>query len=267
MALEDKLLIVVNPAASRQPAVERAINIARQGAEDFVPELNLLILVDQSTTDSRADNDAVYRNGQWIKDLYDRFDTLGIQPSIEISWSREWADAILFSASKVGASSIVISHPGKSANRSFSDEFWYLVRNSPIPVCVVQSTRAPAGRPVVVSMDLSDKNITELNKRILTAGQVASKMYGSELHLAHAYQDSMNYPDRAKLVESTGIPNERIHLKAGEPDQALGEVARELDPDLFIVGASRRTGIRAALRGRKLGDILMTIEHDLFVIV
>ena len=47
----------------------------------------------------------------------------------------------------------------------------------------------------------------------------------------------------------------------------LHEVARELDPDMFIVGATRRTGIRAAMRGRKLGDILMTIEHDLLVIV
>ncbi|KJS06819.1 MAG: hypothetical protein VR73_09865 [Gammaproteobacteria bacterium BRH_c0] len=266
MALEEKLLIVVNPAASKQPALDRAVNIAQAGIYEFSPEIHLLVTVDQSSTDARADNDAVYRDGQWLNAVTQQLQSGGIEPHIRISWSKDWADSILYSAGVLGVSSIVVSHPGKSANRAFSDEFWYLVRNAPIPVSVVQSARAPKGRPVIIAMDLQDQKLSELNKRILTAGQLAARIYGSELHCINAYQDSLNYPDRAKLAELTGIPNERIHLKAGEPYTALHELAEKLDPDLFIVGATRRTGFRAALRGRKLGDILMTIEHDLLVI-
>lgn len=266
MALEEKLLIVVNPAASKQSALDRAVNIAQAGIYDFTPDMHLLVTIDQSSTDTRADNEAVYRDEQWLETIHGQLQAGGIQPHIRISWSKDWADSILYSASKIGASSIVVSHPGKSANRAFSDEFWYLVRNAPIPVSVVQSARAPNGRPVIIALDLQDQKLTELNQRILAAGQIAAGIYGSELHLINVYQDSLNYPDRAKLAELTGIPNERIHLKSGEPYAALQELATRLDPDIFIVGATRRTGFRAALRGRKLGDILMTIEHDLLVI-
>ncbi len=267
MATQEKMLIVVNPAASQQPAVDRVENIARNSPFTELPEVTLLVAVDPSSTDTRADNAAVYRDDEWLSTLKARLADAKLSPQVRISWSREWADAILYSAAQISAHSILVSHPGKSANKSFSDEFWYLVRNSPLPVSVVQSARAPKGRPVVVSMDLQARELSDLNQRILEAGRVASQMYGGELHLVNAYQDSMNYPDRGRLVELTGIPNERIHLKAGEVYSVLHEVARELDPDMFIVGATRRTGIRAAMRGRKLGDILMTIEHDLLVIV
>ena len=267
MATQEKMLIVVNPAASLQPAVDRAENMARNSPFDELPDVTLLVAVDPSSTDTRADNTAVYRDDAWLGELKARLDDVKLNPRVRISWSQEWADSILYSAAQINANSILVSHPGKSANKSFSDEFWYLVRNSPMPLSVVQSARPPNGRPVVVSMDLQARELSALNQRILEAGHIASKLYGGELHLVNAYQDSMNYPDRGRLVEMTGIPNERIHLKAGEVYTVLHEVARELDPDLFIVGATRRTGIRAAMRGRKLGDILMTIEHDLLVIV
>jgi universal stress protein E len=268
MALEEKLLIVVNPAASLQPAIDRTVNVAKaRKADGAMPEVVLMFIVDHTSTDSRFDNESVYRDDQWVRDIVRPLEELGIKYSVRTSWSKDWADAIVYSANKLGVSAIVLSHPGKGAKRSFTDEFWYLVRNTPVPVCVVQSTRAPANRPVLIAMDVQDQEIIDLNLRILEAGKVAANAYGAELHFANAYQDSDHYPDRALISQKVGVDNDHIHLKAGSADEALAEISKELDPDLVIIGASRRTGIRAALRGRKLGDILMKIEHDLFVIV
>ncbi|MFA5494182.1 MAG: hypothetical protein WC247_05340 [Porticoccaceae bacterium] len=266
MAMEDKLLIVVNPAAATQPAVERVINTALNGPFTELPDVHLLVAVDPSSTDTSADNEAVFRNATWLAEMGEQFRAANLDTTMEISWSKDWADGILHAAMRANASSILVSHPGVNTNRAFSDEFWYLVRNSPLPVSVVQSTRPPNRRPVMIALDLRDKGLSELNQRILHAGQIAAQMYGAELHLVHAYDDSSNYPDRSKLVELSGIPNERIHLQAGAPNVVMQAVAREIDPDIVIIGATRRSGVRAALQGRKLGAILTTIEQDLLFI-
>ncbi|HEY8385003.1 MAG TPA: universal stress protein [Porticoccaceae bacterium] len=267
MQESNKVLIVVNPASDRQPAVERMAMGVPTGKESGVTEAHLLLAIDPSVTDTRADNDAIYRDDAWLDGLRKSFENSGIKAHARISWSKDWADAILYSAQQVGADAIVLSHPGTGNLRAFSDEFWYMLRHSPLPLTVVQSVRPPQQRPVMVALDLQDKGLEDLNRRVFSAAKRAAEVRGSKLHLVNAYQDSMNYPDRGRLVSITGLPNEQIHLRAGEVFTALADVAKDLDPDLVVVGSTRRTGIRAAMRGRKLGGILSTIEHDLLLVV
>ena len=267
MLEENKVLIVVNPAAPRQPAVERMASDMPGGMDSGVREAYLLLAADPSMTDTRADNETVYRDDAWLAELQKPFESSGLKVYTRISWSKEWADSILYSAQHVGADAIVLSHPGTGNSRAFSDEFWYMLRHSPLPLTVVQSVRPPQKRPVMVAIDLQDKGLEDLNRRVFSAAKRAAEVRGSELHLVNAYQDSMNYPDRGRLVNITGLPNDQIHLRAGEVFNALADVAKDLDPDLVVVGSTRRTGIRAAMRGRKLGGILTTIEHDLLLVV
>merc|ERR1711916_341850 len=113
------------------------------------------------------------------------------------------------------------------------------------------SANAPDCKNILVAMDVRDEELTGLDSRMLESGRELAKMYGSDVHLAHAYQNSMEYPDRGRMVRVTGVPNENIHLAQGSPDEALRIIARELKPDAIVVGAPRRSGIMAALRGRK----------------
>ncbi|MCK9469379.1 MAG: universal stress protein [Porticoccaceae bacterium] len=265
MQEENKVLIVVNPAADRQPAVERMATGAHDGQESS--EVYLLLAADPSMTDTRANNEAVYRNDAWLAELQKLFEGSGIKVHTRISWSREWADSILYSAQHVGASYIMLSHPGVGNSGAFSDEFWYMLRHSPLPLTIVQSARPPQKRPVMVALDLQDKGLVDLNQRVFSAAKKAAEARGSELHLVNAYQDSMNYPDRGRLVNLTGLPNDQVHLRAGEVFKALVDVGQELDPDLVVVGTTRRTGFRAAMRGRKLGNILSSLEYDLLLVV
>lgn len=266
MAYENKLLIVVNPTSKDQPAIARAVAMAKADSSTR-PDITLLMAVDLSSTDNKANNPDLYRDEKWFRDIIAPLQAVGIEPSARISWSSDWAESIVFCAEELGVDTIILSHPGKAAKGSFSDEFWYLMRNAPVPICVVQSAQAPGRRPILAAMDVQDKEILDLNRRILNSAKEAAEIYGSELHFANAYRDSSNYPDRAKIAEKVGVPNDQIHLKSGSPYEALGEIASKLNPAMIVVGASRRTGFRAALRGKKLGDILMNIEHDLLVVV
>ena len=266
MAIQDHLLIVVDPTASHHPVIARAANIARY-FKDSPPRVTVLFAADYSNIDDNADNDAFYRDNQWLMEVVAPLADMKLDLYVRLSWCREWADSILYSANRTGATSIVLPHPGTENDKRLSDEFWYLVRNTAVPISVIQSVRTPENKAILVAMDFRDEKLNDLNRRMLNYGKVAADAYKGELHLAHVYQDSMHYPDRAKIVERTGIPNENIHLKMGEVGDSLAEVVNEIGAGMVFIGATRRSGIRAALRGRKINKIMQTIEHDLVVVV
>ncbi|GIX31578.1 MAG: hypothetical protein KatS3mg124_2050 [Porticoccaceae bacterium] len=47
----------------------------------------------------------------------------------------------------------------------------------------------------------------------------------------------------------------------------LREISRELEPDIVILGATHRRGIRAALRGAKMSRIFQAVDRDIFIVV
>lgn len=266
MNLHENVLIIVDPTDDFHPAVAGIVNRASV-MPDHKPDVTLMLAIDPEGSDTSADNDAMYRDEQFIKDLAAPLQEVGIKPSIRISWSGEFADSILYSVEKTGASVVMVSQPGEKVSRSLTDEFWHLLRNTHVPVGIIRREVKPARKHILVAMDLQDKELEGLNKRIFEGGRKVAQAHGAQLHLVNAYGGSRSYPDRGRLVRLTGLPNENIHLRAGEVEDALAEVTRELEPDMLMIGATRRTGFKAALRGRKISRILKNVPYDIYVIV
>ncbi|WP_317930307.1 universal stress protein [Halioxenophilus sp. WMMB6] len=267
MTLEKKILVAVDPTKSKQLALELSTNVASLHLEEYSPTLNLLVGIDPGNHDTSADNEALYRDKTYFEQLVAPLNAAGLATSVRVSWSNNWADSLIYNAQQLGADSIMVSHPGADSNRDFSDEFWHLLRNSPIPVSLISSADTPACKNILVAIDISDEKLTDLNQRMLSTGRTLAKIYGAQLHIAYAYPSSMDYPDRGRLGRALDIPNENLHLAQGSPDEALREISAELKPDTIILGATRRSGIRAALRGRKLAEILNNIKHNMYVVV
>lgn len=265
MSLEEKLLIVVDPTADNHPAIARAIELVHVLPPDHKQAATVLFIVDQSALDDN-DKGTGYRDDQFLHNLVEPLRVAGIDTTLHLSWSKNWALSIIASADSAGATTIMVPHPGDKVSRHLSDELWYLLRNAPVPVAVIPSTAKPSKKAVLIAMDVQDKALEGLNKRILDAGTLAAQMHGAELHLANAYGSSSSYPDRARLAAITGLSNENIHIRSGDPDQALGEIAQEVEPVLIVIGATRRTGIKAALRGQKITKILKNAGRDVFVV-
>ncbi|MFA5630246.1 MAG: hypothetical protein WC997_01935 [Porticoccaceae bacterium] len=264
MLLERKLLIVVDPTSESHPTIDRVVGLQEAEIPNYQPAVSLLFAVDQTTSDTRADNPAVYCDDSFLHNFSSRLEKLGVTPEIRISWSKDWADSILYNVEAVGASSIMVPHPGATR---ISDEFWYLIRNSPVPVGIIQDQGTSQRSNILLAMDFQDKGRAELNQRLLEAGKLVASRYDAQLHIANAYGSSETYPDRGRIIAETGLPNENIHLMSGDPGEILEEVSKRVTPDLIMIGATRRTGIKAALRGRKITQMLKVLTQDIFVIV
>lgn len=266
MTMEQKLLLIIDPTADSQPAVDRLCDrIINQPT--YKPEIAVLFTTDANAAMQMDNKETGFCDLSTLEALVQPLKDAGVDPEISYSWNTDWAETILGCASAKESTSIMVSHPGRNANRAISDDFWYLIRHSTIPVGILQETPpTKENKKILVSMDLQDNKLQGLNKRLFETSQRLSEIFNAEIHLANAYRSSAQYPDRGKIVALTGLANENIHLRAGEPDEALAEITAEISPNLIIFGATRRTGLRAALRGRKIGQILKTINRDLLVV-
>ncbi|BFM08603.1 universal stress protein [Halioxenophilus aromaticivorans] len=267
MAFERNIIVAVDPTKDHQPALELSANVMSIKIQDYDPTMCLLVGIDPASDNTRPDNPKVYRDSGYFQQIIQRLNDANLKSKVRISWTKDWADSLIYNAQEFEANSIMVSNPGVEGNREFSDEFWYLLRNSPVPVGLISNADAPNCRNILLAIDFRDENLTELNKRMLNMGRVMAKVYNSELHIAHAYANSMQYPDRGRLGKALDIPNENIHLAEGTPEEALRTISAELNPDAIILGASRRTGLRSALQGRKLSKILRNMKHNMYIVV
>ena len=267
MALEKKVLIVVDPTLDAQPAVDRVIALVEKGPTDYKPEIALLVTADLNNIDS--DSPGITMDGHALQQLAARLDSVGITPELVISWSKDWSDVILHTAEEVGASSLMLSNPGTGTSTAMTIEFWKLIRNTHIPVGIIQNSAEHKCEKILASINIQDRSEGRqaLNRRIGETGRMLAQSYGAQFHIANAYGSSSSYPDRGRLVSETGIPNENIHLAGGEPEEGLAEITRELDPDMIIVGATRRRGIKAALRSLKMSRIFQAVNKDFIIVV
>ena len=267
MNLDRKLLIVIDPTLDSQPAVERVVNLITEGPAEYQPSITLLVTTDCSI--HHTDKPGSYWTMAQVDAVSERLVAAGHTPEVLISWSTDWADNILYTAETVEATAIMLSHPGAEKVKAMTDEFWHLVRNTSVPIAIHQSHQQPKFSTVLASVNLQDdsEQREELNRRVVRAGMAIAKIYGAQLHLANAYGTSSEYPNRGKLVASTGLPNDNIHLVAGEPEEGIAEIVNTLDPDALIIGATHRRGIKAALRGRKMSRIFRAVDKDIYIIV
>ena len=267
MALEKKLLIVIDPTLDTQPAVDRVINLVELGSTDYKPEVVLLVTADINSP--RIGPAGLSIDGQLIDQAVEGLRNVGIAPEVRFSWSREWAETILATAEETGATSLMLSHPGAESAQAMTDDFWQLIRNTSVPVGIIQQSDKPRCETILASINIQDQSEERraLNRKIGEAGKALARTYNAQLHLANAYGGSTDYPDRGRLVSETGLPNEQIHLVSGEPEEGIAEITRELDPDVIIIGATHRRGIKAALRGRKMSRIFRAVNKDIVVVV
>lgn len=265
--IESKLLIVVDPMEEAQPAVDRVVNLIERGTTGYKPDVTLLATVDLATLPS--DHPGVYRDGLFFRDYAQRLERVGVSPTMLVSWAREWSDNILHIAAERAATALMLSRPERETNLWTAISFWQLLRNTTIPVGIIHKSTRPVCKTILASVNLQDHSPEReaLNRKIIEAGKIFARTYGATLHLVNAYGSSLSYPDRGKLVAATGLPNEHIHLRAGEPEEVLREISRELEPDIVILGATHRRGIRAALRGAKMSRIFQAVDRDIFIVV
>ncbi|WP_101758944.1 universal stress protein [Oceanicoccus sp. KOV_DT_Chl] len=269
---ERTIFIVVDPAQDKPLALNRALNTANLNAGQIPgispPRLHIFMAVDCDNTDTSAGNPAMHRDSNWLfQNVITPLQSSGLEYSLEMSWSDDWYGSIIAAAEKIDPELLMLPLVSRPSDheRIFNESIWRLLRTAKCPVLVVQPN-SPEQRKIIlaaVHFQSHKPSYQRLNELIITRGRWLVERSGAELHIVNAYKDSLSYPDRAKLANETKVDTANIHVRAGEPEEVIAAVAKELGADLVMLGTRNRS---RRWRGNTAEKIITKVSSDILTI-
>lgn len=264
MSNERNVLIVIDPSQNSHPALARALMMAKQGkSNDDIKYVFLLT----ATPEQSKSSSYFACSDEWIRDqIYDRMADTDIPFSILVAWSNDWKDVVLEASRVHQAIMTIVPFYGQTQEFMLSDEKWKLLRNAPNPILIASQLEPRPTRRILCSIKSQDERYAERNQNVVTTAQQMADIFDLESHVVNAYTDSMEYPDRAQIANTTSIDNDRIHVKLGEPQDVICDTAQEIDAALVLIGSQRRTGLQGVLRGNTVEKIIERVDSDVLMI-
>lgn len=263
MSESRKVLVIIDPTQESHIALERAVITSEVQPEAHV---HLFIGVDAERSDLRAGNAALYRDGAWLEALQAQLNEAGVEHSIELCWSNEWQAAVLQSARRFGPDHIFMpDYIDAKKGFFFSNQQWSLVRNSVAPVTIVRPGNGGTRKKILAAVNMQredDPHYARLIQKILTEGMNIARHYEADFHVINAYADSMDFPNRERILKLTNLPSSKVHVREGDPADVIAGFANEIGADTVIIGTLARQGAAALMRGNTSEKVLRKVKQD-----
>jgi len=252
--MNKKILLVVDPAKSTHKDIVTIDSILSRFSRAGEMELVTLITTNIAGLDQNSSN--VSLDKSWVDQLLKMIDEGGYKNTPLLSWSRYWAESVLEHSDTYSTEfSIIPFYDHRSAN-ILSDQKWKFLRNTKSPVLLTNGPKTDASNIVLAAIKSQDPKYEESNQRVLQCVSDLAKQVGSEVHIVNAYGSSMDYPDRAKIADLTGVQNDKIHVEEGPVGDVLCSVAEQLNADAIYIGNQQRKGLSGSFRGNTVEKII-----------
>ena len=299
----EKILCVVDPTQHEQPALNRAVWLAKQtGAE-----IQLLLcyfnefLCDYKLSEShnlvRARKEAIAREAEKLEKLALPLREAGLTVATKTVWAHPLDEGILKQTIDLAADVVFKeAHYHSALSRAlFSNTDWSLIRNCPVPLWLVKHHDITSAPTIIAAVDPFNEHDkpAALDGQLLRIGTNIADSTQGELHVFHAFDPrkvtaaaTMNtytpmpismpalerqFKDAHQerlfdLADSHNVPSARRHLDAGMVRTKLPELATDLDAALVIMGAVSRSKLKRLIVGATAEETLSRVPCDLLVV-
>lgn len=268
MSLNSHILVLVDPSQKKQQALRRArFNAERRGEK---PHLTVFMAVDHELQKHMKTPPVLYRDPKWITETLTALTDVGLEHELCISWDDEWSEAVLGEIERTKPDLVLVPvYEDESGNQVLTDEIWRLLRTSNVNISLIHPRKNDGEdrKVILAAVKSQDPEYAERTVKTIAQGKYLAELYGADLQIVNAYQDQMAFPDRAKIIAASGLPNEKIHVVLGKPDEAIAQTAKKINADVVLISPARRTGMAAALRGATINKIISKIKCDVMAIV
>ena len=293
-----QLLVVIEPHQTRQPALERAVLLARKTQA----QLYLLLVEYSAALDAshffdsalqvRARAALLEQRGTWLEELVAPLRAEGLELHLDVRWGKPPHALIEEKIAEMSPDLVLksMAHEGLLQRLLHSNSCWQLVRHCPVPLWLVQHGEW-AGRTLCAALDplhSADKPAALDHQLIRTAIGLGEQL-GLQPHYLHCHAPLprslvfdaelvTNYEDYVtrsaaqhreafeQLLGQYPIALPDTHLLEGFAEDVLPSFVSERQIDLLLMGAIARGHLDSALIGHTAERILESVTCDLLIL-
>ena len=291
-----RILAVVQADNPEQPALSRAIEIARKtGAEvhallvvyDFSYDMTTML----TRSEREAMRDAVTKDRiAWAEKNLTRYDDYDVKVAVE--WSDKRYEAITrYTINR--QIDLVVKATRKHddfASVLFTPTDWHLLRKCPAPVLLVKAHAWPEHGNILAAVNVGteDKEHAQLNDKLTGIAKDYAELLSGQVHLVNAYPSAplniaIEIPDFNPETYHNAVRNHHVqemenhsakfgigvancHVVEGLPDIAIPKVTEQLDAELVVIGTVGRTGLSAAFLGNTAEHVIDNLNCDVLAV-
>lgn len=284
-----RILVVIEPGETTQPALDRAIQLAKYAES----ELELMLadynpyLEDGYYFDPVQAQKLRYEHGdnqlKMLEDLAKPLREQGLEVTATTAWSNPPYTEIVNRVRDSKPSLVIKStrEHHKIARLLLSNEDWELVRYCPAPLLLVKSQPWPSNPVFLAAVDpehMHDKPAA-LDDRIIHSALGLAAISGGDVHLFHSawvpplsgiyplLPDAVKEAERLhELGEAHGIGASNCHWSDEDVVHSLPKTADTLKASAVVMGAVSRSRIDRILIGNTAEKVMDSLHCDVLVV-
>jgi universal stress protein E len=284
MAQKTSLFVVIDPTSQHQPALVKALLIAKLGGCKL--HAFLCVYKDMKEAGAYASRKDFKRKtlaqaSDWLEALMATCKLSNVPYTTEVVWNSNWVECLVRSIGKSRCELVIKSsyHHGK-ARRFFSKTAdYYLMHNCARPILFTHQTQEWKSDRIMACLDLEsgDQDHARLNNVILRSARAFSEIVGMDMYIGCAWEKALNTDhlalkthrrvvDAAQLGELYKLATERVLLRQGSAVETLQAFCEETDPAIVVIGSLARRGISGKLIGNTAEKLLDIVVADLLIV-
>lgn len=297
------ILVIIDPTADRQPALERAAQLARcvgSSLELLICDYDQHIsgdrfLASEATEEARRRLLDMHR--QHLESLTAPLREGGLTIGFDARWEHPLDRGVLRKVAEMQPIMVAkdTHYHGGARRALFSNNDWNLIRRCPVPLLLVkprQLARVPRVLAAVDPMNEFDKPANLDHSILALAKELAVALHG-KLDVFHAFDpapaitgaagslaspiaipvreltralEAAHHAALQALLEAYPVDDCAVHLQQGVAAEQLLALSRDLPADIVIMGAVSRSGIERIFIGNTAERALDRLPCDLLIV-
>lgn len=291
------ILVVMDPMCEQQPALARAISLAKQTSATI--ELFLVAysrqLVNHWTFNPEQlallQKEYLASQLRWLETYVNDVVGQGLTMKLDVQWHKNIATAVLDKILQVNTDMVIKStHQHSRLNRLFfTPTDWRLLQHCHVPLLLAKPLK-DSGKPTSYQMIMAavdpvnaNEKPANLDKAVLDASVAFSALFSADIHITHCYQpvgiemwqgmSSVGMDQSLPMVDFHEYQKsiENYHQKSlnelvqdyGFDDSSLHLVSGEVEFELANIVAETQVDLLVMGMGDNLGFIGNTVEKIL----
>ncbi len=268
----NNLFVVIDPSTDQQYALQRAIRIAR--VVDAKIHAYLCIFSGVEAHDPEALRRVeTARYEPWLESMVEPARAAGLDVTTELEWSPDWREAIGIAAERADSDLIVKSSHRRTAKKRLmmTSSDMTLLESANCSVQLVSTEVVSDLTRALIALDpkREDEKDQSIFQSVVTWGKAVkeSAHENGELHAVYAYTSSDEFRNVGDVAKRSGIDPSHIHQVYGRPEEAIVEVANEIDAQIIIIGLSTKSTLTNRIFGSMMDRLLNNIDRDILVVI